>query len=461
MKIKLFELRFFAILIIMTASLMMIVSAGYAQNKAIDGVAAIVGGNIILKSDIEGQYLQSMAQGAKLEEKDLKCRILEELMFQKMLVVQAAIDSVKVTDSQVEDELDKRIRYFVKQLGSKEKLEEYYKKSLYQIKNDFREVIKDMLYAQSVQQKITKDIKVTPGEVKSFYKQIPKDSLPMIGSEVEIGVIAKQPKISSEEKRNIKQKLNDLRDRIVNGEKFSTMAVLYSEDEVTAKQGGEIGTHARGDLIPEFEAFAFNLKPVEVSPVIETSDGFYIIQVIERKGDYINLRQLLLRPKVSETDLYNCKVKLDSILPLITSSKMTFEEASGKYNHDLQAKNNKGLMVNSQTGNSKFAIEELDQNLFFSIDKMKVGDIANPVLYDTEDGRKAYRILYLKTRTDPHRANMKDDYDKIQTAALNQKKNQAIDEWIRSKANSTYIRIMDDFKGCTFKHNWEKSETKK
>ena len=435
------------------AFLILFINNSFSQDKPIDGIEVIIGNNIVLRSDVEAQYLQYIAQGAK-DEDNLKCRILEDLMFQKLLVVQAAIDSVKVTDAQVEDELDKRIRYFVKQLGSKEKLEEYYKKSLYQIKIDFRDVIKDMLFAQTIEQKITKDLKVTPAEVKSFYKKIPVDSLPMINSEVEVGQIIKQPSISSEEKKRVKQKLNEIRERIVGGEKFATLAALYSEDEATYKSGGEIGTHARGDLIPEFEAVAFNLKPGEVSPVIESSNAFFIIQVIERKGEYINLRELMLKPKVSETDLYNCKMKLDSVLALIKSDKTDFESAAKKYSDDPLTRNNKGLMINPQSGNSKWQIEELDQTVFFTIDKMKVGDISAPLLFTNEDGRKAYRILYLKTRTDPHRANLKDDYDNIQSAALNQKKNEIIEDWIKLKSQSTYIKIMDEYKDCKFRHKW-------
>jgi peptidyl-prolyl cis-trans isomerase SurA len=425
----------------------------FAQDKNIDGVDAIIGNNIVLHSDIEAQYMQYTSQGVA-DNGNLKCKIMEELMFQKLLVLQAALDSLKITDSQVDDELDKRIRYFVRQMGSKEKLEEYYKKSLYQIKMEFREIIKDLLLAQEVQQKITKDIKITPSEVKSFYKHIPADSLPMISSEVEVGEIVKQPAISPDEKKRVKQRINEIRDRIVNGEKFFPLAVLYSEDDFTSKNGGEIGTQSRGDLIPEFEAVAFSLKAGEVSPVIETQNGFYIIQVIDRKGDYINLRQILMKPKVSETDLYNCKSKLDSILPLILSGKISFEQAAQKYSDNLQSRNNKGLIVNLQTGNSTFQTEELSQEVFFSIDKMKVGDISKPMLFNTEDGRKAYRILYLKKRTDPHRANLKDDYEKIQTAALNSKKNDVIDDWIKSKTKTTYIRVMEDYKSCKFTHHW-------
>ena len=443
----------FYVLSFMFLSCLITGNALVAQNKNIDGVEAIIGNNIVLNSDIEAQYMQYTSQGIS-DKGNLKCKIMEELMFQKMLVLQAAIDSVKITDGQIDDELDKRIRYFVRQMGSKEKLEEYYKKSLYQIKMEFRDIIKDMLLAQEVQQKITKELKVTPSEVKSFYKHIPVDSLPMISSEVEVGQILKQPEISIDEKKRVKQKITEIRDRIVNGEKFATLAVLYSEDELYSKNGGEIGTQSRGDLIPEFEAIAFNLKAGEVSPVIEAQNAFYIIQVIERKGEYINLRQILLKPKVSETDLYKCKAKLDSILPLIKSGKITYEQAALKYSDDLQSKNNKGLMVNPQTGNSSFQTEELNQEVFFTIDKMKVGEFSEPVFFTTEDGRKAYRILYLKKRTDPHRANLKDDYDKIQTAALNSKKNDVIDDWIKSKTQATYIRVMDDYKNCHFTHHW-------
>ncbi len=427
----------------------------FTQNPTIDGVVAIIGSNIVLQSDIESQYLQYVSQGFK-EDPNLKCKILEELMFQKLLVQQAAIDSVKISESQVDDELDKRIRYFIKQLGSKEKLEEYYKKSLFQIKSEFRTVIKDLLMAQTMESKITKDLKVSPSEIKLFYKTIPIDSMPKVNSEIEIGQILKQTLINKEEKKNVRKRMEEFRERLVKGESFAVLATLYSEDQTTAKSGGEVGIQARGELIPEIEAVAFNLKPNEVSPVIETESGFYIIQLIERKGDNINYRQLLLKPKVSETDLYNSKLKLDSIATIIKSGNITFWKAVSLFSDDLQSKNNKGLILNPQTGTSKFETDELDPTVFFIIDKMKVGDISEPTLFTQEDGKKAYRILYLKTRTEPHRANLTNDYDKIQTAALNKKKNDLINDWIKTKSETTYITVMDDYKTCTFKHKWKK-----
>lgn len=423
-----------------------------SQTKLIDGVIAIVGNNAILQSDIENQYMQYITQGYK-DNPDFKCKLLEELLFQKMLVIQAALDSVNISDAQVEEELDKRIRYFVKQLGSKEKLEEYYHKSLFEIKKDFKETIRDMMLAQTIENKITKDIKVTPSDVKSFYKKIPADSLPFVSSEVEIGHIVKLPLISAEEKSIARDKINSIRERIITGEDFGTLTVMYSDDNESAKNKGEAGMKARGELIPEFESVVFGLKSKEVSPIIERPEGFYIFQLIERKGEYINFRQFFTRLKPSAEALLKAKLCLDTVANLIKDNKITIEQAIAKYSDD-PSKNNNGLIVNPQSGTTKFEMDDLDQSVFFIIDKLNTGNISAPVPFITDNNNQAYRIVFLKSRSEPHRANLKDDYDRIQNAALNEKKNQTIDKWITEKTKTTYIKIMNEYKNCSFRHKW-------
>jgi len=283
-----------------------------AQEVIIDQVVAIVGDKIILESEVETQYVQYRMQGdIRGSSSAVKCEIMENMVFQKLMVNQAEIDSVEVSDSQVESEMDRRLRYYISQFGSQEKLEEFYQKSLIEIKEEFKEMVKEQMMVENVQHSITQDVKITPTEVRSYFKSIPKDSIPLVNSEVEIGQIVKQPPINVKEKIAIKEKLVEIRNRIIEGEAFSTLAVLYSEDPGSAKNGGELGLYGRGELYPEFEAVAFKLEKDELSEIVETEAGYHILQLIERKGDYVNVRHILLRPKVSPFDLVAAKSTLN------------------------------------------------------------------------------------------------------------------------------------------------------
>ena len=427
------------------------------QGELVDEVIAIVGSNIVLKSDIEAQYIQFRMQqgGAAGGESSVKCNIMESMLRQKLLLSQGELDSVEVSDMQVESEMDRRLRYYIKQFGSQEKLEEFYQQSIFEIKDEFRGLIKQQMMMETVQNSITTDVTVTPSEVRSFYKDIPKDSLPLINSEVELIQIVKKPPINPEERERIRNKLLELRKRVLGGESFATLAILYSEDPGSAKSGGELGFVGRGELYPEFEAVAFNLKEGEVSDILETEAGFHIIQMIERRGDYINVRHILLQPKVSPLDLMKAKNELDSIAGLIEEGKYTFEESVAEFSDD-PSKNNGGLLINPNTGTSVFEADELDPKVFFVIDKLEVGEISAPVPFKTDDNKDAYRILYLKKRTEPHKANLKDDYDKIQMWALEQKKQEVIQDWVAVKIDKTFIKISDSYKDCEFANNWFK-----
>ncbi len=427
------------------------------QGEVVDEVIAIVGSNIVLRSDIEAQYIQFRMQqgGAAGGESTVKCNIMESMLRQKLLLSQGELDSVEVSEMQVESEMDRRLRYYIKQFGSQEKLEEFYQQSIFEIKDEFRGLIKQQMMMETVQNSITLDVTVTPSEVRSFYKDIPKDSLPLINSEVELVQIVKKPPINPEERERIRNKLLELRKRVLDGESFATLAILYSEDPGSAKNGGELGFVGRGELYPEFEAVAFNLKEGEVSNILETEAGFHIIQMIERRGDYINVRHILLQPKVSPLDLMKAKNELDSIADLIEEGKYTFEESVAEFSDD-PSKNNGGLLVNPNTGTSVFEADELDPKVFFVIDKLEVGEISTPVPFKTDDNKDAYRILYLKKRTEPHKANLKDDYDKIQMWALEQKKQQVIQDWVAVKIDKTFIKINDSYKDCEFANKWFK-----
>jgi len=436
---------------------------GYSQqtqDTVIDGVIAVVGGNMVLKSDIEGQYIQLRAQGIiKGTQEKVKCQILDKLLYMKLLLHQAQVDSIKVTDAQVEAEMDRRMRYFISQAGSPEKLEEYYQKSLLEIKNELKDIIKEQMLTEQEEAKVTKDITITPSEVKAFYKKIDKDSIPLVNAEYEIGVIIKQPVIGLEEKQIVIAKLKGFKERIAKGDEFATLAVLYSEDPGSAKQGGELGMFKRGEMRPEFEAASFKLKtPGEVSDVVETEDGFHIIQLIERRGEYINVRHILLQPQVSLVNLNKAKVSLDSVVLLVTTKKMKFDDAVVKFSDD-PSKNNGGLLVNNANGTTRFEagqLSQLDPKVFFIVDKLKIGEISAPVLMKTDRGKQEYRVYFLKDKTNPHRANLDNDYARIQMMALGQKKDKAINAWANEKIPATYIRISDQYKNCDFTRKWIK-----
>lgn len=434
---------------------LMVHSAQAQEAQVIDQVVAVVGKNVILQSDIENQYIQYRLQrGISGSAETIRCQILEDLLFQKLLLNQAEVDSVTVTDEQVNLEMERRLRYFISELGSQEKLEAYYNKSITEIKNELRRLVKDQMLVQEVQNGIMSTIEVTPSEIKSFFKELPKDSIPMVNTEYEIAQIVKNPPISIDEKLTVKERLYELRKRILNGERFSTLAVLYSEDPGSARKGGELGLYGRGELYPEFEAVAFKLKEGEVSDVVETEAGFHILQLIERRGDYVNVRHILLMAKVSPEALDKARMELDAVAALIRADSISFEAAVDKHSDD-ENKSNGGLLLNPYTGGSLFEADDLDPQVSFVVDKLEVGKLSDPVPMKTEDGKDAYRLLMLKKKTTPHKANLKDDYNRIQSWALQKKKQDAVDKWIRNKSQKAYVRINDNFDVCTYKFNWK------
>ncbi len=431
----------------------------FTQNEGegviIDQIIAIVGSNVILQSDLESQYLQyQMQQGGKGDPSEVKCSMLEGMVFQKLLLNQAELDSVVVSDGMVESELDRRLRYYISMMGSQEKFEEFYRMSVVDFKEEFREQVQENMLVEQVQRDLTMNLKITPSEVRSYYKDIPKDSLPLMNSEVKMSQIVKLPPVNQEEIESVKNKLQEIRYRVLNGENFATLAILYSEDPGSAKQGGELGLFGRGEMYPEFEAAAFTIKEGEISEVIKTDAGYHILQYIERRGEYVNVRHILIRPKVSPLDLAKAKVELDSISDEIERKEITFEEAVVKYSED-PSKNNGGLLINPMTGTTMFESDQLDPKVFFVVDKLEVDEISNPVQFQTDEGKDAYRILKLLGRTDPHTANLKQDYDRVQEWALEDKKQSEMNKWMEEKVENTYIKLNDEFKDCEFSRDWK------
>lgn len=428
------------------------------EPQVIDRVVAVVGQNVILQSDIEAQYIQMRLQGGiKGSASSIRCEILEDLMFRKLMLNQAEMDSITVTDEQVNSEVDRLVRYFISQLGSQENLEKYYNKTMPEIKEELFRMRKDQMLEEQVQQTILANVEVTPAEVRKCYYDIPNDSIPMVNSKYEIAHIVKKPAITLDQKLEVKDRLYKMRKRILDGERFSTLALLYSEDPGSAKKGGELGFHGRGEFAPEFEAAAFNLRDGEISEVIETEFGFHIIQMIERRGDFVNVRHILLTVKVSPEALQEAYDELDSIAQLIHNDSITFDEAVRKFS-DEKDKTNGGILVNPNTGSTLFDASELDQQVSFTINRMQVGELSEPVPMKTEDNKDAYRLLYLKRKTAPHKANLKDDYTLIRNWALQQKREEIINKWIANKSQKAYIRVIDDFKDCDFMFNWTFAE---
>lgn len=419
------------------------------KGKVIDGVAAVVGRSTILYSDIEVQYLQYRKMESNIgSEEKVKCELLEDLIFAKMLLDKAEFDSLMVNENQLNNELEYRLRYFIQQIGSQEKLEEYFGKPIDEIREEMSQSIKEQNMVSMARDAVTKDVLITPSEVRKMYKALPIDSIPMVNSEVVIQEIVKKPEVGLAQTIEIKERLRNFRQRVLNGEKFSTLAVLYSEDPGSASKGGELGYYGRGELYPEFEAVAYKLEPGEISEVVETKAGFHIIEMIDRRGDYINVRHILLRPKVALEDLAQAAQTLDSVAVLIRNGEITIDEAIKKYS-DADNKIAGGYLVNPQTNSSKWELSQLDAKLLYVIDKLKEGEVSQAVPFETDNSTEAYRLLYLKSKTDPHRASLETDYDRIQEWALEKKKMDAVEKWIKEQSKKTYIRV-DDQLNCNF-----------
>ena len=423
-----------------------------------DKIVAVVGSHIILLSEVESQYQQLVQQKSVLTE-DSRCELLEDQLFQRLLLNQAEHDSLNVSDEQIEGEMNRRIRFFIQQIGSQEKLEAFYGKSLVEIKSDFKELIKDQLLAQQMQQKITGETKVSPNEVRSYYNSIPKDSIPYINSEVEVAQIVARPKFNSAEKKVAKDRAEELRQRVLGGDNFGSLAVLYSEDPGTAANSGELGFFERGNMVPEFDSWAFRLKGNGISEVFETDFGYHFMQLIERRGDMVNVRHILITCKLSQESLQSANSKLDSIYNLLEEKKITFEKAAEKFSDDEETKNNGGLMQNQATGNSKFEDDQLnsiDPLLFSAVNELKPGEFTKPVAAKDERGRTSFKIYMLKSRTAPHQANMKDDYQRLQEASIATKKQNQVSDWVKKHLKDIYVKIDDDYKNCPYKYAWIK-----
>ncbi len=425
----------------------------------IDRIVAVVGNSPVLESAIESQYFQARARNVQTT----KCKIYEDMLYQKLLVSQADIDSITVSEKQVDAEIQNRLQGFIDQLGGLEKVEEYFNKPLGEIKEDLRDVTEDQLLAQLEREEITKDIKVTPSEVNNFFRKLPKDSLPLIDLEYELNQIVFYPEISKKDIEDVKKRLLDIKNDVLhNGALFETKAILYSEDPGSAASGGEYGMTSRNELAPEFSAAAFKLKKDSISDVVKTDYGYHIIQLIDRKGERINFRHILMKAKFTPEAKAKAKQRADSVYNALKEGLISFEDAARLYSQDEKTNKNGGLMMHPRTGTSKFAVDDIFPTNYYNIKNLKAGEYTRP--FETYDnlGATVYVILKVKSKVEPHIANIETDYQVIQDMALNKKYSEAYDKWIVEKSKNTYIKISGEYKQCPFEYSgWLHSELKR
>jgi len=437
------------------ALLLLVTTFAWAQPEGnlIDGIAAVVGGQKVLISDIENTFLQYQSQDQTVGP-DQKCVLFEDQLYEALLIHHAGVDSVEVSEEEVESMMNRRLDILIRQVGSQKRLEDFYGKTVNEIKEEMRPLMKNQLVAQRMNGLITEGVNITPGEVKAFYKGIPADSIPLVNSEVEVAQIVLKPEVSEEAKQEAIDRLNDIKQRIAEGSSFSTMAVLYSEDPGSSSNGGEYLGVGRGQFVPQFEAVAFSLEEGEISDPFETEYGYHIVQLIAKRGQQVDLRHILIKPKLGAAQLEAAKAKLDSIRTLIIDGVYSFGEMVAEYSADKLSKNNQGMIINENTGDTKFEVGELDRSVYFSIEEISVGDVSRVMTMNSPDGEQAFRILKLVSRSEPHRANLEDDYQLIQDLALAKKKEKALKSWVDEKISETYIRV-NNYCGCSFEYNWE------
>ena len=425
-----------------------------AQNNIVDEVIWVVGEEAILRSEVENQKMQMEYQGEKISG-DPYCVIPEQIAIQKLYLHQAKLDSIVVSESMVNGEVDRRINYFIGQIGSKEKLEEYFNKPLSQIRDELYETVHNQMIVQEMQKKLIGDIKVTPAEVRKFYKGLNSDSIPTIPSTVEVQIITNNPVIPQAEIDRVKDRLRGFSERINSGEsQFSTLARLYSEDTESAKRGGELGFMGRGQLVPEFANVAFSLSdPTKVSRVVESEFGFHIIQLIEKRGDRINVRHILMKPQVSHEAESKALHNLDSIANLIRSGKQSFEEAVVRNSYDKDTRMNSGLMTNSNTGTARFELQQLPSEIAIAADNMGVGETSKPfTMINKQTNREVCAIVKVKGKIPSHKANLADDYQTLKNILENKQRSEILHNWIVKKQKETYVSIDPKWQKCTFEY---------
>jgi peptidyl-prolyl cis-trans isomerase SurA len=439
-------------------SLCLMMSFAQAQTRTLDKIAAVIGSSIVLKSDIELRYANYLASGGQPND-EVKCQIAKGYITQKLLAQQAVIDSVTVKDDEVDNELDRRMRSMISRAGGQDKLEQFLGRSVIQYKDEIRGDIKESMVANHMQGKITEKISVTPLDIENYFNKIPKDSLPTFNKEVEVGEIVFQPKLNKEEKQAYREKAEELLARVKKGEDFGTMARLYSNDTGSAPDGGDLGFADRNTFVKEFAAWAFKLKAGEISPVFETEYGFHFLQVLERRGEQVHVRHILIMPTTTQASLERDKLRADSAYLLLTKNANApdFSTVAAIYSDNKETKFNGGMMLNAEnveTRTTYIPTDKLDPQVALTIDTMKVGHISKPQLFTDQTGKKTYKILYLKSETDAHKANLKQDFPKLKQYALDDKINRTVSQWFEKRRKETYIKIDPEYQACPELKGW-------
>lgn len=430
-------------------------AADSSAHNVVDEVIWVVGDEPILKSEVEAMRMQAAQEGTRWNG-DPDCVIPEQLAVQKLFLHQAAIDSVEVTEADVQGQVDNYVEYWIQQAGSREKLEEYKKQSISQIRNELHDIVHDQMTTQKMREKLVENIKVTPGEVRRYFKDMPQDSIPFVPTEVEVQIITQTPRIEQEEINRVKDELRSFTDRINKGEtSFSTLARLYSEDPGSARSGGEIDYAGRTTFDPAFANVAFNLTdPKKVSKIVESEFGFHIIQLIDKRGDKIKVRHILLKPRISDKAVSSSLARLDSIRTDITKGLFTFEEGATVISDDKDTRNNHGLMSNimGSARTSKFRMQDLPPEVARVVDTMKVGEISAPFSMINDRGKTVCAIVKLKNRVDGHKATITEDFQVMKDLVLGKRREEKLHEWVVDKITTTYVRINDRYKDCKFEY---------
>ncbi len=425
----------------------------HVKRNVVDEVAWIVGDEPIFRSEIEDQYAQMRSEGTSVAG-DPYCVIPERIAVEKLYLHQAKIDTVEAPEGQVQGSVDKRLAFFINNFGSREKVEEYFRKPYAQLREQLLEVMRNNYIIEQVQHNLTQDVKATPNDVRKYFSTLPEDSIPYVPMQVEAQIISINPVIPAQEIEDVKARLRDYADRVNRGEsEFSTLAIMNSEDG-SAMQGGELGYQSRSSWVPEFANVAFNLNdPKKVSRIVETEYGYHIIQLIDKRGDQVNVRHILLTPKVNEKDLREATVRLDSLRKEIVAGKFPFEDAARYVSQDKDTKNNRGVMVNPQTGSPRFEMQELPPEVARRVEMMKPGDVSEAfIMKDTKRNKDIVAIVKLTSRVPGHKANLSDDYNMLKEMYEAKRKEEILKEWVERKIKDTYVKIADGWQNCEFEY---------
>ncbi|MDB5156310.1 MAG: surA [Mucilaginibacter sp.] len=441
---------------IVVLGIVLFASVANAQKIVLDKIVAVVGNSVILQSDIELMNAQYVVQNMHPD----KCALTQNLITQKLLIQQAAIDSIDVKEDDVQGEIDRRMRSMTQRAGGQDKLEQFLGRSILQYKEEIHGDVREMMIAQKMQSHITEKLNTTPQDVRDYFNKIPKDSLPSFNKEVEVAEISFDPKLNKEEKDVYRQKSQDLLNRIKKGEDFATLATAYSQDPGSAPQGGDVGFADRNTFVKEFTAWAFKLKAGEYSPVFESPEyGFFFLQVLERRGEQVHVRHILITPPITPESLDRAKLKADTVYNLLIKNQKVdfFSSAAAIYSDDKETKYNGGMILNPENVEVRttyIPTDKLDPQIALVIDTMKVGGVSKPVLYTDQRGKKSYRIFHLKSVTDAHKANLEQDFPKIKAFATEDKTNRTISEWFAKKRKQTYIKIDPQYQACPVLKGW-------